>query len=547
MENKTINAALRRIEANYLDVEYKKSRLWNYDSGIALYGLLTATEGFRIVIEQTRGKVHDYSISKMYKHIEGGFMYAYRWFIDMFSEIPDPIPTTDVDVIEYAGELILLASRYSLISVHYMMYGSGFVTATVNSKENVVRFFSKNTHGQDGFVDSLEAAMNKVHRQTSNATHSEVVILSPDCVDGRIVFLNILELAKLEDNSDQLREVIRTPDNLDVFGVTFNQYLCFWKAMRKWSIGAQEAYLQLALAGVPQEFCSPAQVIPKDHYYSKITKLSKLHIKTIKRIVQMLSFWSRKENLDVFLQPLFVSDKYISWCPLTIISNKFERNIIKLLSLLPESRNKFANIIGERATIVAHRVVEAINHSSKYKFQLDTYIEADGLSTDIDLIMYSDKYPEELLLCEIKAVLSADSFNELKHVTSVINDAQIQLRKAQDILCVSSLSYKEAKFAAIDWNRVRDLCKVVITPESYPLPVYSSKEYPVVTLDILETFLDKTIEYSPKEIVAFCTSRQWVSSKVQDDVLYEDINVGGITFQIPYRMIADAAAPTSKA
>ncbi len=528
---------MRKYESEVLDQEYKKFRIWTYEPGIVLYSLLTAIDGFRMIIEAVQDKVHVYSFAKQYKMYEEGFVWAFKWYQELFGKLYDPVPIANDEPVELAGRLLLFASEYATVASHYVMFGNDMLNVSVNERDRVVTFAPKNVFSRGGFCSRLEAQLEKM-KGRDVLDERGICLLKTDSDSGRIVF-NDISCVKSFPDHEIPREVIPLSDTTVFAGISAKEFNTFWIALRKWSLSAQEAYWRLARSGLPQRECSPVQVVPTSSFFCKMKRLTRLREGVLRRIVRLLAFGSRKENKDIFIQPILLTDEYVSWSPLIVLNCKFERNILKLLSQLKEYRDDAANIIGNRSNEVAERIASLVSKCGEYDFEYEVEIEADGISTDVDLFIVSKDNPREALMCEIKAVLAVDSINELKSNTKTLNRGQVQLEKANDILCMSSLDYKTQKFSSVEWDKLEKVYKIVVTPESYPLQTYLGKDIPIVTLEILECFLTASDSDSVLSIYNFCKSYRWLSSSISDDFFYKDVAIGDVVYKLPIYSVED--------
>jgi hypothetical protein len=189
---------------------------------------------------------------------------------------------------------------------------------------------------------------------------------------------------------------------------------------------------------------------------------------------------------------------------------------------------------GRRDRLLGRRVGE---HFSKagYQFQLDTEIRGDGDQTDVDVILYQSRRPNEVLIVEAKAVIAPDEISEVFDATKTIQGAQGQLQRAISIIRSMAPRELRERFKFIDWDLVRDLRGIVITSDAEAYSTVDQRQFPSITYEMLLYRFRSSHFKSPVHFWRAAIERPWQKGEVVagQDIVHRDVLIGEITYRLP--------------
>ena len=533
-----------------LDEHHKTLGLWEMPRGQAIYGVLTVLE-FVFCSLDGQGPAASSEIGRMcsrYK-VRDAVIQAVRWLCVGFDDVVVE-STSDGSIVGASGEFMNFAREYAAIADLHMMQGRGLARVEVDEEEQVVTFHHMGGPGLSVAARSYELCGN--HRQ--HADELEVAVQGKEegfldavgaveyrPIEGRVslkgLTREVFELAKPFIEELVNIERMEIDENEDLVGFNAGEYRAFCRAVVTWSGIALAGHRGMVAAGIPHEECMPIQIVNSREFIDVVSKGVGLAVEKIGAILERLRYCPGDKS-DVVMQPFLVGGENIAWSPSLFNEGRHERNMLKSMARAGGALKVRAdNLIGGRERKFLERIGDCFKPHG-YQYQILTDIDAGGDSTDVDILLYKNAKPEEVLLVEGKTILPPDEVNEVNDATIACQTGQKQLRVVQNILGLMSVRRKAELFKCVDWARIKDVLPVVILTEGEPHIQLDHGEIPVITYDILRSRLRSCDFSSPEHFWSACVGRGWLQDKVAEGKFFHrEITVGAITYRIPGQKI----------
>jgi hypothetical protein len=137
--------SLRKLEAE-LDEHHRTLPFHSVSTGTALYALLSMFDSI-LAIEPALAPdgPEDVRTMQFKSSLEEGLSQALRWKIGRDVSV-DPVPTTDKDFMELAGDYIMYGGDYSNLVAFHVMLNKGWAEVEVDIERKTVRFLPSPDH-----------------------------------------------------------------------------------------------------------------------------------------------------------------------------------------------------------------------------------------------------------------------------------------------------------------------------------------------------------------------------------------------------------------
>ena len=552
---------LRKFEKDVLDRDYLNHPFWQFPEEHRLWGLLTAYDSMLTVFAMCPPG-SEARADALAREWDDGFVQAVQWSLGV-SDAVRIRPVADRALLETSIKFIKYANGYASIADFHMMYGHGLLKVEVTEDPPRIRFLPHGSVFPDpevaGYLQSVKI-QEKQSRDRQSRIRAQLSIAPPPIAniryslsEGRIVIENLREIA-----ADDFRnlvdvmspeEIVPVPDETALDGFTMGEFRSFWKVLMALSFCNQVLFLQVARKGVPQENCAATQFVPRDLFAALQLDLTGLGAETVSRITSLLTLGRGISKPHVFLQPLICSnDKWLCWCPRLVFRSRYERNLLKLLARIPDLAGLAATVVGSRSRPLASSLGKFL---AKYGYQYSIMKKLGPAAKhgDIDLLAYSKKYPDQVLLVECKAVLPVDSVNEIADATAKMQKGQQQLRKAIRYLSEMPTPLKRELCKSVDWSKVRNVYGLVVTPDADPNSDYDQAEFPATSLVAMMHLMRMRDIASPERLCTAARNMDWVRSMVPaGGIQFRKLVIGNVLYELPvYRKASDSAEEANPA
>lgn len=529
---------LRHYEEQVLDAQYSKWPIWSYDKERIIYALFAAFDSmyvvFRMVNPSTVGHFQHF------KYVEEGFVFALRWFTRHHGISPLR-PTGESSIICAAGDFLNFCARYALVAHLHQMTSQGLCQAEVDEAAKTVTFVPMwDWEDGEGFSQGVQVDLVNIRGNRSNAdpviVREELEKVNFSLCGGRIVFndYNFLSSAVLRGvaTASSRGENLFLPDDFKIKTFWFSQFISVMEIVQTWSFVSIMLYESLMNQGCPQESCMPTQVLKSDMFMSVLSEHTGIEESVVSDIVSMLSY-DLGQKSDVYLQPFYVTNGKIMWSPFQVSKSRYKRNFLKLMSRTPELEAEASNLIGSRETLVASTIGKFFAKKGGYSFKVNVPIKSSTGNGEIDVLLYTNKAPSEVLLVEVKSVLAADDINEVKSATDQMMKGQKQIQKAITILKTMPERDKCTIYPFVNWDVVKDYYGLVVSPDSFPGRKYRHDDIPGTTFQIMKYQLCAKDFKKPSSVCSAFKTMAWRVKPLSSNVIYEDITFEDVTYRIP--------------
>jgi hypothetical protein len=320
-------------------------------------------------------------------------------------------------------------------------------------------------------------------------------------------------------------------DATDLGGFSLREFMSFWSELAEWSELAVGAYFDATDSGVPQERALPTQLIRRDDFLRSMQVLTGLSGATTHRVAERLTYDLQAPKRDPFLQPLMACNEAVLWSPHAVSLSNQPRNILKLLARTPDTSNLAATAIGQRERVFVAQLGRQLSSKRahwQWKLSVRPHESTDG---EVDLLAWTPRAPDQLLVIEAKTVLEADEVGEMQNVSAQFTHGQEQLRRSIGLLQESSLVHRRAQAQFVPWERVNKYYGVVISPETEPTSEFDHVDVPAISFRSMALFVPDRSWRSPEALHAAVAGRRWEGMYHLDNHI--DLEMDGITFRLP--------------
>lgn len=540
------NGSVLRLFERELDAFHKSFPIMVRAPEAALYGVMAAYDSMLLVLREISARIDDRALGsrQAMRAIVQSINPALYWITE---GRPPSVPNSSMesDLIDEGGNLLNHARDYLIVSIFHVMYSRRLMNVECDKTKRLVRFVRlESQFFPDGFASAV-IAQSAARQDQSKRTkvisdfNTWLMRVTYTLANGRIEFKKTNEFAsrKIVDVARLfiMPETLELPDDINLMGFTMGQFRRFWTALHCWSITATELYMRLVENGVAQERCMPTQILSLSDFLEAMRSLTELEPEVISEITSRLTYNTINQKRDAFLQPLLVSQNRIAWCPLLVKQSRPERNMLKLMSRTPPLSNVAATIIGGREGQMLKEFGLRLAKRG-YDYKLNTTMRWGGQMSELDLLAYNRKTPDELLLVEAKAVLAVDDVAEVQSATEQLRKAARQLKRSISILNAMPLKRKNTLFPFVNWERAKIYRRLVMTPDSSPLGEFSEDDVSVITLELLRTQFRNRDLKTPTAIWEACRTKNWLKPfKIDGEDYYSSMKIGSITYEFPAR------------
>lgn len=443
------------------------------------------------------------------------------------------------------------AWHYGVLSDCHVGYNRGLFTIEVDRPVRRVRFVPVtgpgSTPAQVGFIEDyphvVQEQVQRINPETGRAFLDVIRGIPHHFEQGRVVVDDTAPLKGPTVNAALgaigLPHDIQLDDSADLGGVSADEHRRFRMALRAWSSAALVLHFDAVRSGVKPDECVPVQLVPEQAFVAGMADIAGLPVTQVGLLLERLTFgaWGQK-NPDIFLQPLVRGPSRVAWSPNVVLLSNADRNMLKLMARGPKRFKDMAdNLIGGREHVTAHPFGELLKQ--EHGFQYKTGIVLPDGRGEIDLIAFHTRYPDEVLLIEVKGVLDVDEVNEMHQATQEMVGGQDQLRRVIGLLDGMTSDEKRRLWSQPRWEGVTNYYGVVLTPNSQPNPSYDHREFPAVTLETVFRRLRPRHFRSPHSFWKASVSKPWLAAYQGRQIEYVPLEVGGTAYELPMSFVPE--------
>jgi hypothetical protein len=539
---------LRQFEASVLDTHHKTLPLWTIDRSTATYGVLAQFDSFAIMGLLFPPAFEHVGLAQTVKGLEEALSQAIRW-LHPGDPAFDLTSTDDRSIIGLAGDYAAFAKTYVDIADMHKMYGRKQLTIAVDEQQRRVRFLrlpdKPRAAASVGMVEGTHqlsrlplvrnpAAMENLFREIRRSLD----VAACNYIAGRVILqdMTVANSAVIRELLEGTfpREPLQLPGDTDLSGFTADELTAYYEALKRWSFCTTFLFIFSVLERGKQQWeCLPTPVIERRSFLQSMLILSGLPMAKVGAITSRLTYDDRTAVPEVFQQPLFCGPACVAWSAQAVLSSKYHRNMLKLMSRTPALRELSATLIGSREQAMLRELGALLSSKGGCGYKLNTDVEHGGERGEIDLLAYNLKFPDELLLVEGKASLGVDEINEVDAATLDMQKGQKQLGNVEMILEGMSEEEKRHLFKFVNWPFVKQVFGLVVSADAEPNGKFDHSHYPGISLQTMKARLRDNHFASPRKIWAACKERKWLAWLVHYDESYVPVVVGDVTYELP--------------
>jgi hypothetical protein len=535
----------RRIEQQ-LDQAFLSHPLRKRNPGQQWLALLASLDLMPAVLGQAEalGKADDHQIIRMIRRMEEGIEHAAN-LLSAETRGLTPFEMTPERLNE-AGFFMNHCMNYADIADFHKMHGREQVDTRVDEERRIVRLDIRPespSSGHGGMEDSFHVQKRRLDSDGPQAMRLNYLlqdeatryvsrtvkgfIAPPDeglarseaCIQyGQILFAN--DMPGLEDE-------------VEVGLFRIGNLRSFWRAIGIDATISKSVSTSNVVRGERQESVIPTISTSLSRYIQRMSRLTGLPADKIEQIVALYEFNPGKSR-SFWLQPLLVDrpGDRIAFSAWMICAFSHNRNTLRLLSTQRSTGDAAATVIGSLEPSFIERIAKHVRKRG-YQVKTDTIISSSGETGQVDLVAWKASSPNQVLLIEAKAVLAADTVEEVQRVTTEVQKGAKQLQKCVRILESSSTDQKQRWVPFVKWTDRMSFHKIVLTPRSGPNHKYDHSDAPAVLFEIMTSQLRSRDWKSPSELIEVLRQRE--EHRVHHDYIeaYREVAVGSIRYHLP--------------
>ncbi len=547
--NKESEKTFRQFEVEILDQHHKTLSLWNRDRNVATFAALAQFDCLSAILSSSFLPINNsLSAIQKVKSTEEGLSQAIRWLHEGDTQF-DLTPTGDAKIIEEAGGFCQFAGKYVDIADFHKMYGRNLVEIEVNNEARTVRFSTpKNTHPAESMLGMAEHShrAGKIFSKEPSSELEELVHFMNNSVStakyqydsGHIVLENLSMVNEVKFHELLKYGIPEEPIPLnsdeDLVGFSAGEFKKFFEAFQSWSFCCTLGFLISVTQRDKQQWeCAPTQSVPRNQFVQSMASLTGLLNTTVEKIVCRLTYDRRTQCPDVYQQPLFCGDNFVTWSTSVVQNSKYMRNMLKLMSRTSQLQDHTATLIGNREGKMLCQLGDTFSRKGKTAYKLNTTVSCGGEEGEIDLLAYNQKFPYEVLIVEGKAMLGVDEINEVDAATEEMLEGQNQLARVKRILARMPDEEKQQLFKFVRWNLVENIYCVVIAADAEPNDKFDHSRYPGISLQTVISRLRDKHYASPQKFWRACSERRWMKKFREYTESHVPYKVGNVTYEMP--------------
>src|SRR5690606_23583830 len=134
-------------------------------------------------------------------------------------------------------------------------------------------------------------------------------------------------------------------------------------------------------------------------------RLSGLSTDSVCLITERLTFGNLTSSPDIFLQPLICGATHVAWSPRVVSESNYIRNMLRLMARIPKYKPIAENAIGEQERTMLRKFGQHLQQRGGYAFKLNQNVSSSSEQGEIDLLAYTPRQIDEVLIVEGKALL----------------------------------------------------------------------------------------------------------------------------------------------
>lgn len=520
-----------RRNESILDEHHKKLALWCEDPAEALCALLVYHDR-KATVALDASSVERYDNKQALGR-------ALQWLLEPQTAISMSLRVPKKKVVKLAVEFLDFAEQYVHIADFYKMQSRGLATFSIHEQGRVIRFHSAPGAGRetaiDGQISGIEAQRIAVQADESITFDKQHVRafrkMGPRAVQGFVQISRFPSQAFADVRS--MLDAITPPEpvpihpDTDLGGFLVRELADVVAALRIWSLAC------LNFSANATILCMSTQFVDAEFLHRKITDATMLNFRTVRAVIEHLTYHPGKSS-DPLLHPLILCGNHLVWSLNVMLYYRCERNALRIMLKTPHLRKSADTIIGHRASSLEHCLLELFQRRG-YTGKTQTKIASSREKGEIDLLAYTKRCPNEVLIVEAKAGLAPDEIKEVYNSSESLKQGQDQLSKCVRILNGASEKELATWFPFVNWSEVSVKHLLIVSSDAEPDTHLDPMVAPAISLPVLQSLLSEDDFHSPSSVVAACRERRWLDGLIEEEQEESHVRicVGDIAYDLP--------------
>lgn len=522
---------LRRWEKNVLDPFHTTLRLWQHDRDAAHTAFIHLTDHIQIRIASALvGKSETPGLGwtqRVLNHLDAvarGSAWLRRKPAGRVS-----IPVTNLwhlnsPVLAFFDHAV----RYSSAELFHVAFSRGACDVDVDETTNTVRFRYAYQPGELPAAASLvESATTPVPPSPTPFTHPGIRVTSlNNCI--RIIDPRALR-PLIADHESRFRSMLALEMTGAVSASALHRFL---SALYTWNLWNSVYCTLLTHQHGRNYWIFPTQHLTLHEFIDFMCIVTSLTAYEVARIAELFTSLPMSSDDAILYKPLMVENGMVLWSS-RLLEWYDESSVLRCLARTPGTNRAVVDFIGRREVEVIDELVQYFGQRG-YVCCPKRELSAGGEHGEIDLLVWREAAPTELLIIEVKAILFSRRSADLYGNASKIVHGQEQIKKATRMLRNMRMQDAQAKYPAVSWKDVKSIYGIVVMRNPGAAHTVLNTEVPVADLSTVRYRLTNEQSRTPAELYHALRERRWLGEHMRAmPNTYIEVPIGGVKYQLP--------------
>lgn len=522
---------------------YRQLPFWKIDRSCRGLNILASYDGLSAALGAL---VVNPDHATDFMHFDDGVSHCLHWNFEVSGCFGYAHDITE-DSFRVACNFLNWGRCYQAICDVFRTYRQGLLSVVADRDQKRIRFqyrdserSSINVASQledrrrlDKFIDGKGADTSRVNPGQLRTLLMRAVSVSESRIsltdDSALANSDLVSLMAVFGQSDLW---LPLDDSGDLGGYSVADFRAFWSVLHRWSAIVIGAMQLKGLEPGKKPECLPTQVIDSETFKSRIARHSGLSASVIDRISDRLRFRDADSKSDLFMSPIILEDEYVIWSPRCVNNSQYLRNHLKLLVRSPGTKSVADNLLGELESPIVAKVRRKLE---QYAYQTKSFTRVSANeSGEIDLLAWTNRASNQVLMIEVKFVLPPDDVNETKDYTKKLIAGQAQISKCQRILETLDYQTKHQLYKFVPWESISSYYPLVVSNAGAPSELYDGTDVPWLSLDVMGAALRHRDFRTPRGLWSAAKEQGWLEELEEGEQFWNTMHVAEYQIDIPF-------------
>lgn len=217
--------------------------------------------------------------------------------------------------------------------------------------------------------------------------------------------------------------------------------------------------------------------------------------------------------------------------------------MLKLMARQSTLKNLADQLIGGRERMMLREFASTMKHRG-YQYCFNKTLDYDGDKSEIDVLCWTAKARNQVLIVQWKAILFPDSINEVDEATDRFLEGQQQVERCIKLLRNLPRHRLQDLFRFVPWREVTEIYGIVLSRESGPNQRYDHSQIPGSSFATIQARLRSTDFKTPERLRNALRDRIWLRTlQERSTSVHKGIKIGSVTYWLPCLQVPQANRP----